>query len=328
MYRVTALAVFSLYLAVSIIAQNNMDTCQLTIRVRTLQDSEYNRPLRVELLSHQGSPISAAQTNGTGNADFQVMSGVSYRVVVSGEGVETTSYEFRISDGQQVHMETVNVKASAPVNQQQQSQGGSPTISLAEMNVPDRARDELQKGMEAFAKGDMTKAQQKFEKAISIYPQYARAYAAEGIIAVKLGDHVKAKSLFSKAIEVDDKFVPAYLDLARADFQEKNYAEAESLLRKVMALNPSIPDAVALLASTEYMNKEYDKALADAQRTHTLPNHEQFADVHLLAGKILEMENRPQDAIVEYKLFLKESPNSPQVPKVQQEVAQLEAAQH
>lgn len=328
MYRVTALVVFSLLLAVSTVAQVNRDTCQLTIRVRTMQDGEYNRPLRVELLSQQGSPISAAQTNGTGNADFQVMSGVAYRVLVSGEGVETTSYEFRITDGQQVHMETVNVKASASSNQQQQTHGSAPTISLAEMNVPDKARDELQKGMEAFAKGDMTKAQQKFEKAISIYPQYARAYAAEGIIAVKSGDHVKAKSLFAKAIEADDKFVPAYLDLARADFQDKNYAEAESLLRKVMALNPSIPDAVALLASTEYMNKEYDKALADAQRTHSLPNHEQFADVHLLAGKILEMENRPQEAIAEYKLFLKESPNSPQVPMVQQELAQLEAAEH
>ena len=83
---------------------------------------------------------------------------------------------------------------------------------------------------------------------------------------------------------------------------------AETLLRKVMTLNPSIPDVLALLASSEYMNKEYDKALADARRTHSLPNHEQFADVHLLAGKILEMQNQAPAAIVEYQLFLKEEP--------------------
>lgn len=290
-----------------------------------MQDREYNRPLQVELLSTAGTPISAAQTNGTGNADFQVMSGGTYRIQVSGQGVETTTAEFRIPDGEQVHMETVNVKASAPTNEQHEAQGSSATISLAEMNIPDKARDELQKGMEAFAKGEMEKAQQHFDKAISIYPQYARAYAAEGIIAAKSGDRVKAKALFSKSIEVDDKFVPGYVDLARVDFQEKNYAETESLLRKVMLLNPSVPDAVALLASAEYMNKEYDKALADARRTHTLPNHEQFADVHLLAGKILEMENQSAAAIVEYQLFLKESPNSPQVPMVRKEVAQLEA---
>ncbi len=325
MHRITIVALFSVALSCTALAQNNTDTCQLSVRVRTLQDREYNRPLQVELLSNGGTPISAAQTNGTGNADFQVRSGMAYRVQVSGQGIETTTAEFRIGDGEQIYMETVNVKPSTPTDQQQQVPGSAPTISVGEMNVPDRARDELQKGMEAFAKGDMTKAQQRFEKAISIYPQYARAYAAEGIIAIKSGDRVKAKSLFSKAIEVDETFVPAYIDLARADFQEKNYAETETLMRKVMTLNPSIPDVLALLASSEYMNKEYDRALADARRMHSLPNHEQFADVHLLAGKILEMENQAPAAIVEYQLFLKESPNSPQVPMVQKEVAQLEA---
>jgi Tfp pilus assembly protein PilF len=326
MYRITSLALLLAGLCCSAaLAQNNSETCQLTVRVRTMQDREYARPLQVELLSRGGTPISAAQTNGTGNADFQVMSGGTYRVQVSGQGVETTTAEFRIPDGEQVHMETVNVKPSSPTNQQHEAQGSSPTISLAEMNIPDKARDELQKGMGAFGKGDMEKAQQRFEKAISIYPQYARAYAAEGIIAVKSGDRVKAKTLFSKAIEVDDKFVPAYLDLARVAFQDKNYVEAESLLRKVMVINPSVPDAVALLASAEYMNKEYDNALADARRTHTLLNHEQFADVHLLAGKILEMQDRAPEAIAEYQLFLKEDPNSPQVPMVQKEVGQLEA---
>ncbi len=326
MHRIAIAALFSVALSCAALAQVNTDTCQLTVRVRTIQDREYGRPLQVELLSNGGTPISAAQTNGTGNADFQVRSGLAYRVQVSGQGIETTTAEFRIGDGEQIYMETVNVKASAPTNQQHEAQGSSATISIAEMNVPDKARDELEKGMEAFAKGDMEKAQQRLDKAISIYPQYARAYSTEGIIAIKAGDRVKAKALFSKAIEVDDTFVPGYLYLARVEFQGKNYTEAESLLRRVMVLAPSVPDAVALLASAEYMNKEYDKALADARRTHTLPNHEQFADVHLLAGKILEMQNQAQAAIVEYQLFLKESPNSPQVPTVQKEVAQLEAA--
>jgi tetratricopeptide (TPR) repeat protein len=326
MSRFTFILPAVLLSAFTLLAQNNSDTCQLTVRVRTIQDREYNRPLQVELLSNGGTPISAAQTSGTGSADFMVMSGGIYRVQVSGQGVETTTADVRIPAGQQFYMQTVNVKPSAPTNEQHEAQGSSATISIAEMNVPDKARDELQKGMEAFSKGDMEKAQQRLDKAISIYPKYARAYATEGIIAIKSGDRVKAKALFSKAIEVDDTFVPGYLYLARLEFQDKNYRETESLLRKLMALNPSVPDAVALLASAEYMNKEYDKALADARRTHTLPNHEQFADVHLLAGKILEMENQAQAAIVEYQLFLKESPNSPQVPTVQKEVAQLEAA--
>jgi tetratricopeptide (TPR) repeat protein len=112
------------------------------------------------------------------------------------------------------------------------------------------------------------------------------------------------------------------------EFQDKNYRESEKLLQKVMSVNPSITDAVALLASAEFMNKEYDKALADAQRAYRLPNHEQFADLHVIAGQVYEMQNRPQDALAEYQLFLKESPTSPRAPMVQKQIAQLQAAQH
>ncbi len=55
---------------------------------------------------------------GTGNADFLVMSGGTYRIQVSGQGVETTTADIRIPDGEQIYMETVNVKASAPTDQQ------------------------------------------------------------------------------------------------------------------------------------------------------------------------------------------------------------------
>ena len=75
MHRIAIAALFSVALSCAALAQINTDTCQLTVRVRTIQDREYSRPLQVELLSNGGTPISAAQTNGTGNADFQVRSG-------------------------------------------------------------------------------------------------------------------------------------------------------------------------------------------------------------------------------------------------------------
>lgn len=330
MYRFSVGIVLLLLSVTSTIAQRRgVETrCQLTIRVRTAQDRNYDAPARVELLNPAGTPMDVRYTSGAGSADFMVMSGANYRVRVSGDGIETlTTAEFSVLDREQVHMETVNVKLVQAADQQQQ-QPGPPTISVAEINVPPKAREEMQKGTEAFVRGDMKKAQERFEKAIADYPQYARAYTNLGVIAIKAGDRAKAKEMFAKSIEVNDKFLPGYVNLARMDYQDKNYPEAESLLKKVMALNPSMPDALALLASSEFMNKEYDKALADARRTHALPGHEQFADVHLVAGKVLEMQNHPQDAIEEYQLFLKENPTSPRVPMVQQELAQLQAGKH
>ena len=304
--------------------------CDLNIRIRTDQDRNYDVPVQVELLSPQGTPMAVNHTSGAGTVDFQVMSGATYKVQISGQGIETTiSPEIRVLDREQVHMETINVKVIEPKDQNKASAGGTePTVSVAEMNVPAKARDEMQKGMEAFAKGDMKKAQEKFTKAIAEYPQYARAYSNLGVIAIKEGDRPKAKEMFSKSVEIDGKFLPGYVNLARMDYQDHNYQESEALLQKVMAVNPSLPEALALLASAEFMNKEYEKALADALRAHTLPNHEQFADVHLVAAKVYQMQNHEQEAVNEYQQFLKENPNSPRAPLVQQQVTQLQAAQH
>jgi Tfp pilus assembly protein PilF len=308
--------------------RQNDSPCDLTVRVRTAQDRTFDTPLQVELLSPQGTPMMAVHVSGESPAQFQVMPANTYRLRVSGVGVETTTTDpIYIEEWEHNHTETINVNLIDTSEQRKAASGadGSPTVSLAEMNIPSKAREELQKGTEAFTKGDMKKAQEHFEKAAAIYPQYARAYTNLGVIAIKDGNRAKAREMFSKSISVDEGFLPGYVNLARMDFQDHDYRECETLLQKVMSVNPSMTDAVALLASAEYVNKEYDKALADALRVHRLANHEQFADVHLIAGQVYEMQNRPQDALVQYQLFLKESPNSPRVPMVQKQVAQLQA---
>jgi tetratricopeptide (TPR) repeat protein len=171
----------------------------------------------------------------------------------------------------------------------------------------------------------MEKAAAHFEKAIAEYPSYARAYDMLGAIAMKGSNRSKARDLFSKAIQTDVAFWPAYVDLARMDLQDQDYAASESLLGKVIAANPLMPDAVALLATTEFANKEYDKALDDVERTHALPNHEQFAEVHLMAGKVLRMQNHREAAIAQFELFLKEKPDSPQGESARQALAALRA---
>ncbi|HKW16900.1 MAG TPA: hypothetical protein VJO35_05275 [Terriglobales bacterium] len=98
-------------------------------------------------------------------------------------------------------------------------------------------------------------------------------------------------------------------------------------MTKAIAANPTMPDAMALLATTEFANKEYDKALFDVQRTHALHNHEQFAEVHIMAVKVLRMENHPEAAIAQFQLFLKEKPDSPQVESVREAVTTLEVNQ-
>lgn len=319
-----AILVLPALLSLSLWSQHAINLCNLTIHVRMADDRQDAANVQVQLLNTAGPFVGAATTHADGTAEFQVSSGVTYRVRVSGRGIETAESEFFIMGGQYSQTENLNVKHAAVATQDNKSA----PVSVAEMKVPAKAREQMEKAIEAFDKGDTAKATQRLEKAIEIYPQYARAYENLGVIAAKSGDRAKARSYYTKAIEVDDKFVPAYVQLARLEILEKNYTQAETLLHKVMLLYPEMPNLIALLAGAEYGNKEYAKALADAQRVHTLPNHEQVADVHLLAAELLEMKSRNQEAVVEYRMYLTEVPNSPQAKAVQQAIADLEGAKH
>ena len=299
--------------------------CDLSVSVRTSDERSIESQIQVEVLSPQGVVIATTHIVGAEPAQFRVSNGKTYRLRVSGGGIEavTTSY-FEINALEMVHTETVHVK---PEKLAGESIPGSPTITVSELNAPRKASAEMNKGMDAYSKGDLEKAAAHFEKAAAEYPRYARAYDMLGAIAIKGSDRIKARELFSKAIQADAAFLPAYVDLARLNLQDQNYAESESLLAKVIAANPSAPDAFALLATAEFANKEYDKALADVQRTHALPNHQQFAEVHLMAGKVLRMQNHPEAAITQFQLFLIEKPDSPQAESVRKALASLQPAQ-
>ena len=317
------LLVFSPFLVAQTESRGN---CDLSVSVRTSDERSIEAPIQVEVLSPQ-EVIATVYIVGAEPAQFRVTSGKTYRLTVSGKGIETTTTPyFEINALELVHTETVHVKPES-LKTVGESTPGSLTISVREMSIPKKASAEMNKGLDAYSKGNMEKAAAHFEKAIAEYSRYARAYDMLGVIAIKGSNRIKARELFSKSIQADGAFLPAYVDLARVDLQDQDYAESESLLAKVIAVNPSMPDATALLATTEFANKEYDKALVDVQRTHALRNHEQFAEVHIMAGKVLRMQNHPEAAIAQFELFLKEKPDSPQGESVRKALASLKAGQ-
>lgn len=323
-----SVACFLAVLVLSCFAAAQMQTstgdADLYVRVRTGNERRIETPIQVQLLGPQGV-IASSQIVGDDSAHFRVVSGRTYRLTVTGTGIETvTSAYFEVNPLEPSHTETVQVKITDQ-NSDRQSASGTPTVSVSDLKVPRKAAAEMKKGLQSYSKGDLQKATALFEKAIAEYPQYARAYDMLGVIAIKGADRAKARELFSKSIQVDGTFVPAYVDLARINLQDQNYVASESLLTKAIAVNSSVPEAVALLASTEFANKEYDKALADVERTHALPHHEQFAEVHLMAGKVLSIENHREAAITQFQLFLKEKPDSPEGESARRALASLAA---
>ncbi len=304
--------------------------CDLKVSVRTKNERAIEAPFQVEVHTARGL-IATVHIFGNEPAQFQVPNGKTYQLRVLGNTIDTvTTAFFEINPLETFHTETVYVqpKSDQPTTE---STPGPATVSVSELHVPKKASSELDKGMESYSKGELEKAAAHFEKAVGEYPRYARAYDMLGVVAIKGPDpevgRKKAKDFFSKAIAADDSFWPAYVDLAKVNLQDQDYAGAETLLGKALAANPSMADAMALLATVEFANKEYDKALADVQRTHALANHQQYAEIHAMAGKVLKMQNKNSAAAMEFQFFLMEKPDSPEAGNVRKALEQLMAAQ-
>jgi tetratricopeptide (TPR) repeat protein len=295
------------------------------IQVRVMGDDErpVNDILRVQLISAAGSPIAETFTNKEGNAEFRNQQFGMYQIRVQGSNIEeAVTGRFQVVTGETVHMEWVHVRPKDP----NQAVGGKPQgqISASEMAVPDKARKEFDKGLEEFNKNNFKEADKHLEKAVEIYPKYARAWDVIGVIKAKSGDHAGAKESWQKAIDADDRNASAYFHLARVSIMNQQPGEAQKLVEKGLTAAPGEPEGLYLLTASEAMQGKWDEALANARKVHK-GEHKQYADVHMIAAQGLAAQNQPKQAIEEYEVYLKEYPDSPRAAQVRQNMAQLQA---
>jgi tetratricopeptide (TPR) repeat protein len=291
---------------------SNQGSGQIRVNIR-LNLPSGERPsdhVKVELLDYAEQHLAETFTDESGQASFIVHGGGRFYVKVSGANIEdTTSPGFTITPLETDHFETVTVKPLKTAEEKQSEMHGAP-ISAAELNIPDKARKEFEKGEDAMQKSDMGTAEKQFRKALEMYPQYASAYNDLGVIAIKGADPKTAERYFQQAISANEKFAPAYVNLAKMRMGQKNVSDAKVLLQKATAVDPLDVEALALLANAELSTGNPQGAIADAQKVHSLP-HEKWAVVHYVAGLAYERLHMEDQAAVEYKMFLKEAPTSP-----------------
>jgi tetratricopeptide (TPR) repeat protein len=286
-------------------------------------DRSVGEHIIVQLLSGaSGTAFATGYTNDHGIVEFAGVPEGSYRILVSGEGVQRTETQaFEMNTARVVQTEFVTVQPVASKESANMKAGA--TVNSAELAMPDNARNAFEKGNQALAREDWNKALLSLKKSIELYPQYAPAYNNLGVVYKQMHDAVQERAAFEKAISLDEHYAAPYLNLGELCIRQKQYAEAEKLLEKTVALNPNSSKGYMLLADAELMNREYEAAIISAKRAHGLP-HEGLALTHYIAAKAYEQQNQPKEAVAELQLFLKEEPSGPRADQVRAELKQIE----
>ena len=328
MFRLRAivgLASCLFFLAAVIHAQ--LSSGNVHVYVTFPDDRATTEQLKVGLFGgSSGNQIAETYTNDHGQAQFLGVGLGNYRVVVSGQGIQTTeSEEFEVDARQASQSIFVRVRSSAPA--QTDPLAGKPTISASDLKIPKKASKEFDKGTQFIAHQQWDKALEHLNKALEIYPKYAEAYTNLGVVYARMGDTEKERDALMKAIDANDHFAPAYVNLAQMEMRLHDFNAAEDNLKKAIAVDPNSVHTEVLLAQAQLMNAQYADVVVTAQKVHSMP-HQTFAFIHYVAARACEHLNRLPQAISELKVFLNENPSGPRAAAASQELAILQKQVH
>ena len=279
--------------------------------------------LQVRLMSGSSEEVmGTTYTNDIGQADFIGVPIGDYHVAVSGDGVEATeSSTFEVDNRKVTQSQYVTVRRIVDSGPKPVS-AHSPMVSAADLNVPEKARKEVDKANEAMAMHNWKKAQEHLEKAIALAPQYATAYNNMGVLYAKMDDLAKEEEALKKATSLDDHFAPALVNYAKLCLRQKSFPQAEVMLEKAISSEPDNSETLMLLADAQYMNRHFDAAIVSARQAHNSREHPSF--VHYIATRSYQQENKQAEALAEFQTFLKEEPKGPRADHVRGDVAKIQ----
>ena len=184
-------------------------------------------------------------------------------------------------------------------------------VSVRELQIPAKARDEFNRGLRSLEKRDVAKSLRHFEAALQTFPEYYEVYYHEGIAALIERNNEEALRCFQKAIDASDKSYPqAEFGYGLALMREGKPEEAERVVRHGLESDSNNPDGHVVLGFVLLKLKrpdEAEKSAREALDVHA-PNS---AKGYLVLSDLNAEKGNYEDQVHDLNTYLKLRPNDP-----------------
>jgi tetratricopeptide (TPR) repeat protein len=173
-------------------------------------------------------------------------------------------------------------------------------------------------GREAYAKGDLAKAEESLTKAIERgASNYADLRHILGVVYHSWGQYSKARAMFEEALKINPRYTEAALNLAITYNDLGRYAEARDVLAK--ALPKDGRESGDSLAKAKLANLHAE--VGDAYRSAGMPKDAaieyrralglcpRFVDIRARLAQALTEAKLTHEAVAELRLALADHPN-------------------
>jgi tetratricopeptide (TPR) repeat protein len=228
----------------------------------------------------------------------------TYEIVVEESGYEPLQTKAQV-DGASLKL-VLQLKLS----QWLQARRNRYTVSVRELKIPSKARDEFQKGLARVAKNDSAGGLSHFQKATEVCPEYYEAFYHRGTMEMKLGHRDEAMRSFQTAIELSDgQYAWAEFGLGYLLYLEGKSSEAESVIRRGLEVDGNSPDGHVILGMALLRLDRLEEAERSAREA--LLRKPEFAEAYLVLADISARRHEYRVQIENLEAYLRLDPTGP-----------------
>lgn len=203
--------------------------------------------------------------------------------------------------------------------------GTTPTVSVASLAAPDKAKKDFVKGQDQAKKGKWAAACDSFRKAIQTYPRYALAWLELGRAQLHQNNLKDAQQSFVSATTQDSRLLPAYIELADLQGAQQQWKAMARTTANIVELAPESSPAFWFLDSAANYNlQNFRRAESSAQRGLRLDPAHHVPQLEYLYGLILASKQDYALAVEHIKNYLQFSPGANDAREAKNRLAELE----
>ena len=168
--------------------------------------------------------------------------------------------------------------------------------------------NQLHDGMMAVEQGQYSDAVDKLQRVIEAEPSSAAAYAQLGTALTEIRDYAKALPVLRKAVDLNPDAGLAQYQLGLALYENGDLEGSAKHFEIAVLRNPQWADAHFSLASVYARNDRVPQAMQELDITLEL-NADHYR-ANLLRGRLLELQGKYREALVNLKKAAEAQPNS------------------
>jgi tetratricopeptide (TPR) repeat protein len=195
-------------------------------------------------------------------------------------------------------------------------------INAENANVPKKALDFYNKGVELARSKDIKGAIKQFKLAVAEYPDFVNAYNELGTQYMFLNDLEKAEEALRLALKSKPEAVEPMMNLGIVLFRQQRFIDAESVLRSALKIDEKSAIGHFYLGRLLTRLEHYDEAEKELNLAMSLSKNKMI-EVHRMLANVYLGKDDYQRAADELETYLRLNPTAQDAEKLRTVLAQL-----